>query len=192
MFYKKVGEICHLQVEELHNMIMFYRDINLSGFQRIEFDEKIYSYLKQIFCNIDIPIGEKNGRLTQKAFYSGSGFIYPIHKDGIKCKSALNIVIKSNKDDWIRWYSDDVILKLGQLVQIELQSGSSRNVKNIKDIANIQYLCEYKPKIGDVYILNVDTFHTWKCSGPDYRLIIQTKFQNNPTFEDLSLLNLKI
>jgi hypothetical protein len=39
---------------------------------------------------------------VQKVFYSDPGFVYPIHKDGVKCRSALNIVVQCNDDDWIR------------------------------------------------------------------------------------------
>lgn len=184
MYYKKLGNLNIEIILHLEKMIMNYHDKDKKGFQRIEFDNEIYNFLKDIFQGIKLKLDRTSTRIIQKAFYSDSGIFYPIHKDGFQCRSALNIAIRTNHDDWVRWYTDDVINSLGNIKKIETDQGKTRNT-NIKNIKDVPYICEYKPKIGDVYILDVDSYHTWHCSGPDYRLIIQTKFANFPSFEDL-------
>ena len=63
---------------------------------------------------------------------------------------------------------------------------SSRETSLSSDIIeNMKFVEEFKSIVGDVYLIDVDTFHTWKCSGPNSRIIIQTKFDGFPTFDQL-------
>jgi hypothetical protein len=128
---------------------------------------------------------QHNGqRLVQKAFYSDPGFTYPIHKDGFRCMSALNIAVSTNENDWVRWYDDELINNLGITEELRGKGGVTRNT-TIKNPETVKFIQEYIPRRGDVYVLNVDKFHTWHCGGPKRRIVIQTKFDGFPDVETL-------
>ena len=120
----------------------------------------------------------------QKAFYSKPGHGWKIHKDGIQCKTALNIALSSNDGDWVRWYDEDYINSLRETTQnTNIQGiGNSRNI-DIDDYENIPFIEERKTETGDVYLVNTDVFHSFKCSGPKDRIVIQTKFRDFPPIE---------
>jgi len=187
MFYKVLGKLSTNYVNNLESMIMELHDHSITGFQRIEFTEQIIDYLKVLTADIPLKIQHNGLRLVQKAFYSDPGITYPIHKDGIRCMSALNVAVSSNDNDWIRWYSDRAINNIGKVEVFETSKGSTRNtdIKNL-EAEHVEYICEYRPKKGDVYILDVNSFHTWHCSGPSPRIIVQTKFDGFPNLNFLS------
>ena len=189
LHHKLLGTLPISIIEKLKSMILkYYDDQKIENFQRIEFDEEIISYLKTIIVT-DMKVQKSiDGKsYVQKVFYSESRFVYPIHKDGVKCRSALNIVLQCNDDDWTRWYNHDLILEQSELRSLKFDNGnSSRETSlSIDQIENMQFVEEFKSKVGDVYLIDVDTFHTWKCSGPNSRIIIQTKFDGFPTFNEL-------
>lgn len=188
-FYKKIGKLDKKVVKELLNMILVFEDKTNNDFQRIEFTKDIYQYLENLFENqeLKIQVSENKDKLVQKSFVSGINYVYPIHKDGEKCKSALNIALQCNKNDWIRWYSDELINSLSTTTLIKQNNKSTRNSSIDKNtIPNLVFLDELKVEQGDVYVLDVDTYHTWYSSGPKKRVIIQTKFQGFPNFTSIS------
>lgn len=184
MFYKILGNLEPTIVDQLELMIMKLHNPSEKGFQRIEFNNDIIDFLKNIFLNIPLEVQYNGPRLVQKAFYSDPGFTYPIHKDGIRCMSALNIAVSSNENDWVRWYDNELINNLGNTEELRGKGGVTRNT-TIKNPEAVKFIQEYIPKRGDVYVLNVDKFHTWHCSGPKHRIVIQTKFDGFPDLKTL-------
>ena len=188
LHHKLLGTLPIEIIEKLKSMILKYHDDQTTKkFQRIEFDEEILNYLKTIIVT-DMKVQKRiDGRHVQKVFYSDSEFVYPIHKDGVKCRSALNIVLQCNDDDWTRWYDDQTILSADKPQTMIFSNGNSSRETSLSSdiIENMKFVEEFKSKVGDVYLIDVDTFHTWKCSGPNSRIIIQTKFDGFPTFDQL-------
>ena len=186
MHYKLLGKLPEHVISQLAEMILS-RKKNIKGFQRIEFTDEIYNYLADLFVNTELKLQrtKDKSRWVQKAFYSDTGYVYPIHKDGLKCMSALNIAVASNQGDWVRWYADEEILPRSDLTVVSQDIGSTRNSKII-DIESIPFVEEFYPTTGDVYALDVDSFHTWKCNGPGPRIIVQTKFEEFPNFDHIA------
>lgn len=186
MFYKILGKLPDDVIDNFRRAIML-RKKDIPGFQRIEFDDELTNYFLSMFINNDLIIqtSADNTRKIQKAFYSDSGVNYPIHKDGSECRSALNIAIDCNDTDWVRWYDNDLITSMvGEPDARSGPRGISRNT-TLVDNENISYLDQYVPKQGEVYILDVNTFHTWRSFGKSPRIIIQTKFRGFPDLETL-------
>lgn len=189
-FYKILGTLPDEVITTFITMLMKKFDSKTdSRFQRLEFDDSIHQYFMSIFENTDLKV-QKNTTSTawiQKAFYSGQPMIYPIHRDGVKCMSALNIALQTNSNDWIRWYDSELINNITTLPAIEsiTPRGFKTRNSNISDRESVPFLEEFRPTIGTVYALNVDQFHTWKCSGPGPRMILQTKFEGFPDLETI-------
>lgn len=130
MFYKKLGSLPNHIIEDLKSMILS-QDINFNeGFTRIEFNKPITDYLSDLFenSNLKVQISADGSRLIQKAFYSDPNFVYPIHRDGIRCRSALNIVLDCSDDDWTRWYDFDLIKSLSDTSTIKTAEGKSTEI----------------------------------------------------------------
>jgi hypothetical protein len=169
------------------------------NYQWIKFNDKMQELFLEIFSSKELTIQKKdNGEYVQKVFYSAPGHGFRIHKDGIRCKSALNIAISSNESDWVRWYNEDFIRKLSKCTTVDNEwnnYGLSRNTE-IYQYDAIPFEDELRVEVGDIYILNVDKFHSFKCNGPNPRIIMQTKFENFPSLDELykkiSINNFKI
>lgn len=186
MKYKKLGKL-PIDTIEFFKFELLKRKID-RNYQWIQFDKYLNDKFNEIFSNTDLEIQfdpDKN-RFIQKAFYSNSGYGYKIHKDGVQCKSALNIVISCNDSDWVRWYDDSVINNFtnSKIKETHYNIGSSRDC-NILEYENVPFIEELRNEVGDVYILDVDTFHSFKCNGPKPRIVIQTKFRGYPTINDI-------
>lgn len=187
MNYYILGKLSKTVIDEFKEEILKNKkpDIN---YQWIHFN----SILEQMFLSIfhtlpmDIQINPEKNQKVQKVFFSNPGYGFRIHRDGLKCKSALNIAVSSNETDWVRWYSDELINSLENSDNIKYKKkwGLSRDT-NIFNYEDIPYEDELKVTSGDVYILNVDKFHSFKCNGPEPRIIIQTKFENFPDLAEL-------
>jgi len=188
MFYRKLGKLPTNTIEFFKEEIL-KKKVDNEPYQWIQFDKTLNDKFVEIFENTDLKIQWSNEkkRHTQKAFYSEWGYGYGIHKDGLKCKSALNIAISCNPNDWVRWY-DDALIKRIAVLGIKDKDGHeygySRDV-HIKQYEKVPFIEELKVEAGDVYLLNVDVFHSFKCRGNDPRIIIQTKFEGYPTLDQI-------
>lgn len=184
--YTVLGTLQPTVIEFLKAEIMNRRR-DVPGFQRVEFDSDLLAYMQELFINKELKVQRTidNTRQVQKAFYTTDGTIYPIHRDGLRCKSALNIAVECNDTDWVRWYNDDVISSLSDAVSMIGANGAATRNTTIEDIESVPYVEQYVPKPGEVYVLDVETFHTWRCKGPKPRIILQTKFEGFPSYTDL-------
>ena len=187
MNYKLIGRLPIETVNFFKEEILKIKD-ETKKFQWIYLNYKLNFEFIKIFENgILEPIFDKNkNRFEQKAFYVPSEKGYMIHKDGVDDKVALNIALSCNENDWVRWHDDKLVYEQGDVpvtYSYKQGYGSSQNAVNIKDYENFPYTDQIRNRVGDVYIIKTDVFHSYKCSGPNDRLILQTKFKGNPTFE---------
>jgi hypothetical protein len=181
MKYKKLGKLPPDTIEFFKEEIL-KRKIPDFKYQLIHFDHFLNDKFAAIFCNTELKIqyNPDKDRLVQKAFYSAPGHGYGIHRDGLSCQSALNIVVSCNPGDWVRWYDDQYIASISTVTAKTTANGASRDVDIIK-YDTIPYTDELRTEIGDVYVLDVESYHSFKCSGPLPRIVVQTKFENFPT-----------
>ena len=154
-------------------------------YQWIHFDEYLNNEFLKIFTNTELEIqwNESKSRRVQKAFYSDPEHGMRIHKDGFRCQSALNIAISCNSTDWVRWYDDDYINSISSF-EFSNKFGKSRNT-NLFDYEEIPFVEEFRQEIGDVYALDVNSYHSFKCIGDKPRIIIQTKFEGFPVLSTI-------
>ena len=183
--YYKLGKLPLNIISEFKEEIL-KRKISDVPYQWIKFDRFLNNKFQEIFENKILKIQRRRNdtELVQKAFYSDPGHGFRIHKDGTQCKSALNIAISCNEDDWVRWYDEDYINQLSNIDLMVNNYGTSRNT-NIIEYESIPYIDELRNEIGDVYVLNVDKFHSFKCNGVNPRIVIQTKFEGFPDLENI-------
>jgi hypothetical protein len=186
-YYKKLGKLPIEVVEFFKKELLNLKEPD-KPYQWIQFDQNLNKYFLGIFFNTELKVQYDliKNRYVQKAFYSEPGHGFRIHRDGVKCKSALNIAISCNETDWVRWYDNKMIENLSKPIEEtnNPKFGLSRNV-DIDNYENVPYIDQLHNEIGDVYALDVDTFHSFKCLGPEPRIIIQTKFANFPTFQTI-------
>jgi hypothetical protein len=157
------------------------------NYQWVEFDNYLNKKFREIWENDDLELSYdvENKKWIQKAFFVPPNDGWKIHKDGIACKTALNISLQSNESDWVRWYDEDYI---NSLAQVKLNThaadnkGNSRNI-DIDNYEEIPYIEEVSVNEGDVYLVNTDVYHSFKCNGPKDRIIVQTKFRYHPDIE---------
>lgn len=186
MKYHLLGKLPLDSVEFFKREILKRKSSNIP-YQWIQFDEYLNGEFLKIFtnCELKIQISADGLRPIQKAFYSDPGHGFRIHKDGLRCQSALNIAVSCNPDDWVRWYDEDYINDRYQSVtktNVFKAKGSSRDVV-IEEYETVPYVEELHNQIGDVYVLDVDSYHSFKCNGDEPRIVIQTKFDGFPKLE---------
>ena len=185
MLYKKLGKLPTETIDFFLKEINKRKD-NDKGYQWVPFDNFLNKKFMEIFENEELKINYDPYKKMwiQKAFYSKPGHGWKIHKDGIQCKTALNIALSSNDGDWVRWYDEDYINSLRETTRnTNIQGiGNSRNI-DIDAYEDIPFIEERKTETGDVYLVNTDVFHSFKCSGPKDRIVIQTKFRDFPPIE---------
>jgi hypothetical protein len=183
-YYNKLGKLPIDIIDNFKNQLLKLKKTN-DPYQWIQFNKNLNNYFNSIFINTELKIqyDSENDRYIQKAFYSEPNYGFRIHRDGIMCKSALNIAVSCNDSDWVRWYDDEVINRLN--VETKTVESRSRNLE-IYDYENIEYVEELHNDIGDVYVLDVDSYHSFKCNGPNPRIIIQTKFAGYPDFQTIN------
>lgn len=186
MNYCLLGKLPTHVVNFFKEELMKRKKSNLP-YQWIQFDDFLHSEFLKIFENTELKIqwSKDKTRPIQKAFYSEPGHGFRIHKDGLKCQSALNIAISCNDTDWVRWYDDDYINSIGNISVLNTSNKTSRDI-DIFDYENVEYIEELHNSVGDVYTLDVNTYHSFKCIGEHPRLIIQTKFEGFPNFEKIT------
>ena len=185
MKYKLLGKLPKETID-FFLVELLKRKISGMPYQWIQFDDTLHNEFLKIFSNTELKIQKQKNRPIQKVFYSEPNQGFKIHKDGLQCQAALNIAISCNETDWVRWYNEDYINllngKLETKVGIIHGVGSSRNTA-IEEYENINFVEELHNEIGDVYVVDVDTYHSFKCLGNKPRIVIQTKFENFPNFE---------
>jgi hypothetical protein len=190
MRYKILGKLPLDTIEFFKKEILLRKKTNQS-YQWIQFDQILNDYFFKIFENTDLKIQYdlENKRYVQKAFYSEPNHGFRIHRDGYQCQSAMNIAISCNDTDFVRWYDTDLINELSSNITSTDNSarggGRSRNT-DIMEYEDIPYTDELHCEVGDVYALDVDTFHSFKCIGSEPRIIVQTKFRHYPNFQTIS------
>lgn len=151
-------------------------------YQWIMFDDFLHQEFLKIFENNELEVQFRGNQPIQKGFYSDPGHGFRIHKDGIQCKTALNIAISCNPDDWVRWYDEEYINSISELSVVQGKRMSSRNI-DIMDYEDVPFIEERRNTVGDVYLVNTDVYHSFKCLGPEPRIILQTKFEGFPGIE---------
>lgn len=136
------------------------------------------------------PLGIQRGptgRPSVKLFRTTPGQNAPIHKDGLRARSALNICVDSNPGDWIRWWPDSLEdqFKKDTVEYGDQGERHSRNLSTgrVKDVTG--WSEQFRPSAGCVYLINTDRYHTYHCAGPLTRRVIQTKFQGWPYIDQL-------
>ena len=182
MKYLKLGKLPKETIDFFLVEILKRKQPNIP-YQWIHFDEYLNNEFLKLFTNTELKIQRSETRRVQKAFYSDPGHGYRIHKDGFNCRSALNIAISCNADDWVRWYDEDYINSISTL-EYSSKLGKSRNT-DIHEYENIPFIEELRNEVGDVYALNVDSYHSFKCIGDEPRIIIQTKFDGFPNLSTI-------
>lgn len=121
-----------------------------------------------------------------KMFVTLPGQGYPIHKDGINKFVALNVIVDCNVNDWVRWYNRDCIAKYKNI-----ETEWNDQVKNysfnidVEDWEDVPFAVEARHRPGDIYLVNVDEYHSYKNNGDTIRIVLQSKFKQNPTMEDV-------
>jgi len=187
MKFYKLGRLPQDTIDFFLSEVLKRKDDSMH-YQWIQFDEFLHQKFLDIFTNteLEIQVSSDKSKHIQKAFYSDPGYGFRIHKDGIKCRSALNIALSCNDDDWVRWYDEDYINNISKLdfSSGSPKFGSSRNT-DLYNYEDIPYTHELRNQIGDVYVLDVDSYHSFKCIGPHPRIILQTKFEGFPTLETI-------
>jgi hypothetical protein len=151
-------------------------------FQSLNFNTLIRLEFRKIFSN---TILARQIKPSQKAFFTRPGYTAKIHKDGTDTNAALNIAISCNPTDWVRWYSKEQIDLLNIPPERSENSGGAFRRINLLPLDNVSYSGQHLVSIGDVYLVNTNEWHSFKCSGDQDRIIIQTKFASNPTIEQL-------
>jgi len=148
------------------------------GYQWLMFDQELKAEFRKIFSNTELISKIKP---NQKALISPPNTGMRIHKDGLDWRTALNIAVSCNPDDWIRWYSEEQVTALNSTVN---KFEQSRNLQHYA-YTNVPYIDEQRTQLGDVYLVNTDVWHSFRCVGDKDRIVIQTKFEGNLLIEDL-------
>lgn len=186
MNYQYLGKLPEETISFFRDELLKRKKPNMP-YQWISFDNYLNTEFMKLFENTELQVqwirrGAAGVLPVQKAFYSESGYGFRIHKDGISCRSALNISISCNKDDWVRWYDENHINSIGNLEITDKTFNKSRNV-DIFEYEDIPFIEEHRNEIGDVYLVNTDVYHSFKCNGDNPRIVIQTKFEGFPYFD---------
>lgn len=163
-------------------------------YQWVHFDTYLNDKFMEIFDNEELKVlyDENKFRFIQKAAVSEPGYGWRIHKDGIADKGAMNIALSCNPTDWVRWYDDDFINLYCLMNNIPIKLKLPKTIEDISsrntDIFNyddVPFTEERQQEVGDVYVIDTNTWHSFKCVGAETRIILQTKFVGHPSCEEL-------
>jgi hypothetical protein len=189
MYYKYLGKLPEETIKFFRTEIAKRKE-NFKHYQWVHFDNYLNQKYLEIFQHPDLVIRrhQETGIPIQKAFVSAPGHGYRIHKDGFTKEAALNVILSANEGDWVRWYDETHINSLSPInfgTPETLRGGGYSRDIDIPDYESVPYIAEYRPEIGDVYIIDTDTFHSFKCNGTKFRIVLQTKFEGFPDFDTL-------
>lgn len=165
----------------------------------------LWNYFPEIEHYLTFILGDQKLKISRnekdlasiKLFVSDPDDGMGLHKDGLKNKTAMNICVDANPDDWIRWYDDDVENSYEKEIAKRFDGKilASRNLL-CDDWKNLdRHIAEYSPEPGELYLVNTDVYHSFYCSGPNKRRVIQIKFEGWPDIDtvekNLILTNIK-
>jgi hypothetical protein len=176
MNYIQLGKAPQSFIEKIQKLIELRHDNNAT-YEWIMFDYAMQEIFNSVFFIPELKIQYlPNNVINQKAFFSSPNHGFRPHKDGIDCRCALNIAISCNKEDWVRWYDEDYINSISNTHR-NSTTESHRHSRNtdLYEYEDISFIDEMRQNIGDVYLVNTNVYHSFKCSGPLNRIIIQTK-----------------
>lgn len=190
-----LGKLPNETISFLKNEVIKLIDPNKS-FQWVQLNNSIFECFDNIFENnfLEVQKYYVDGieKRVQKVFYSEKDKGFRIHKDGLHCKAALNIALSCNPEDWVRWYDEDYINSICPEMRILNQDIKKSRDVEIYDYENVPFIEEIHNEEGDVYLVNTDVYHSYKCLGSNPRIVLQTKFKDYPTIEYLhSMLKVK-
>lgn len=188
MYYKILGTLTSEQLEELRSQV--------DKTQTQWAQHCLWDYTPELEPLVSQLIGDQpceilrvlEGRASVKLFYTRKFSSSPIHKDGLRARSALNICVDSNPGDWVRWWSDDLLTRPDVSEDTLTFGQGQRHSRNLRTplVSTVEgWQAEYRPQPGEVYVINTDAYHTYYCAGPHPRRVIQTKFEGWPTYDQL-------
>ena len=186
MNYIQLGKAPQSFIEKIQKLIELRHDNNAT-YEWIMFDDAMQEIFNSVFFIPELKIQYlPNNVVNQKAFFSIPGYGFRPHKDGIDCQCALNIAISCNNEDWVRWYDEDYINSISSTHRNSTTEyhRHSRNT-DLYEYEGIPFIDEMRQNIGDIYLVNTDVYHSFKCSGPHNRIIIQTKLADNPSISEV-------
>ena len=150
------------------------------------------SIFPEIFQDTDIRV------INHQVFVAPPHSGNIIHKDGVAKKSAFNIIIQGTKNDWTRWYSDELIESFGGKLHVlslhasNLAKRYSRNISNLPNFPELPCTEELTGLMlpGTVYLINTDIYHAFSNNSDEFRIVLQTNFvkdppDRNPSVEEL-------
>lgn len=192
MNYKLIGKL-PLETTEFFKKEILERNAG-KPFNWVHFDDYLNSKFMEIFENDELKIKRhpQTGQYVQKAVVVDPTYGMRIHKDGYADKGALNIAMDCNPGDWVRWYDENFINYYCVMNDIPIKKKSpkffgdlsSRNT-DIYEFDDVPFIQEVNTQVGDVYVVDTDVWHSFKCVGNKTRIILQTKFEGDPTADEL-------
>lgn len=186
MHYKILGYLDDQQLSALRSQLDRH-SVDWPEYKTWDFFTDLELDIKSLFGDqpLDLQRGP-TGRPSVKLFRTSPGQNAPIHKDGMRARSAVNICVDSNPTDWIRWWADSIEDQFAKKV-VDWQ-GAERQSRNL-DVASVVdlgfWIDQFRPLPGCVYAINTDVYHSYYCGGPGTRRVIQTKFQGWPYIDQL-------
>lgn len=139
------------------------------------------SIFPEIFQDTDIRV------ISHQVFVAPPHAGMEIHKDGAVKKSAFNIIIQGTKNDWTRWYSDELIESFGGKLDLAnpMNNSAKRYSRNIGNLPNYSELpCTEELTglmlTGTVYLINTDIYHAFFNNSDEFRIVLQTNFVKDP------------
>jgi len=145
----------------------------------------------EMFQDTDIRV------ISHQVFVAPPHSGFEIHKDGAAKKSAFNIIIQGTKNDWTRWYSDELIESFGGKLHVYTPVTNpgkrySRNISNLPNFPELPCTEELTGLMlpGTVYLINTDIYHAFFNNSDEFRIVLQTNFvkdppDRNPAVEEL-------
>lgn len=185
MYYHLLGQLDHSFFADIKTLLDQQQITWTNRDQTWDYSPALVDTLRSILgaqsCDLQL---DSQGMYSVKLFFTRPGQASPIHKDGLRAQSALNICVDSNPGDWIRWWDDSI---RDQLVEhtVDQQQRASRNLRSGPVDQVSGWVCEFRPRPGQIYLVNTDRYHAYHCAGPRPRRVVQTKFRGWPSIQQL-------
>lgn len=183
-FYKNLGKF---DKKTLVNLKSIATKIQHSDSPAVwQYFPEIENYLLYLLGEQKLKIAKDDNNLSSiKLFISEKNHGMGLHKDGLKNKTAMNICISSNQNDWIRWFDDDIEACYEKEISSRFGGKilASRNLLCDDWRTLDKHIFQCCPEPGDLYLVNTDVYHSFYCAGPEKRIVVQIKFQGWPDIE---------